>query len=180
MGNPALTAACLHRFRFQTALACLLACVWTVALSVEGSAQDHAGDKQALVALYNATDGPNWANNENWLSEEPLENWYGVSVSDGRVTRLFLAGNQLTGAIPAELGNLSNLTGLILSSNRRYLPETRTFEGGLTGTIPAELGDLANLTDLNINSNQLTGAIPPELGDLANLMRLFLSNDNTR
>ena len=177
MGNPALTAACLHRFRFQTALACLLACVWTVALSVEGSAQDHAGDKQALVALYNATDGPNWANNENWLSEEPLENWYGVSVSDGRVTRLFLAGNQLTGAIPAELGDLSNLTGLILSSNQQYLPETRTFEGGLTGAIPAELGDLSSLEVLDLGGNQLTGSIPPELGNLSSLTGLFLRNN---
>jgi hypothetical protein len=49
-------------------LSCLLAVVWTVAVSVEAQGQDHAGDKQALEALYNATGGENWANNENWLS----------------------------------------------------------------------------------------------------------------
>jgi hypothetical protein len=36
-------------------MACLLAFVWTVAVSVEAQGQDHAGDKQALEALYNAT-----------------------------------------------------------------------------------------------------------------------------
>ncbi len=31
--------------------------------------EDHPGDKEALIALYNATGGPNWLFNENWLSE---------------------------------------------------------------------------------------------------------------
>ena len=48
-------------------------------------------DRAALVTLYEATDGPNWANNENWLTDAPLGEWYGVSVSDtGRVTGLDL------------------------------------------------------------------------------------------
>ncbi|WP_420448359.1 Ig-like domain-containing protein [Candidatus Palauibacter sp.] len=31
-------------------------------------------DRAALVALYNATNGPNWVNNENWLTDAPLKN----------------------------------------------------------------------------------------------------------
>ena len=31
-----------------------------------------------LVALYNATDGPNWTDNENWLTDAPLSEWAGV------------------------------------------------------------------------------------------------------
>ena len=124
MNNLAPPAAYLHRCEFQTVLASLLVCIWTVALSVEGRAQDHAGDKEALVALYNATDGANWRNNENWLSEQPLDDWHGVTVSDGRVTRLRLSSNELTGPIPAELGDLSSLTRLWLYSNE------------LTGTHP--------------------------------------------
>ena len=76
-----------------------------------------------------------------------------------------LASNQLTGAIPSELGNLANLEGLDLASNR------------LTGAIPSELGNLPNLTDLNLASNQLTGAIPSELGNLANLEELTLAGN---
>ena len=144
-------------------MACLLASVVTVGLGAEAQAQDHAGDKQALVALYNATDGPNWTNNENWLSDEPLDDWHGVTVSDGRVTELAFESNQLTGTIPAELGNLSSLTILILQFNRQ-----------LTGPIPAELGNLSSLEVLALGANQLTGTIPPELGNLSSLTWLTL------
>ena len=135
----------------------LQACVGTVGLAVDGRTQDLADDRQALVAFYNATDGPNWANNENWLSDEPLDDWHGITVSDGRVTKLDLEGNQLTGPIPTELGKLSSLTELQLYDNQ------------LTGTIPTELGKLSSLTALDLGGNQLTGTIPSELGNLASL-----------
>ena len=41
-------------------------------------------DRDALVALYNATDGDNWTNNTNWLSDEPLGQWYGVTTDENR------------------------------------------------------------------------------------------------
>ena len=34
-------------------------------------------DPAALAALYEATDGPNWRNNTNWLTDAPLDEWYG-------------------------------------------------------------------------------------------------------
>ena len=127
------------------------------------SAGDAATDRAALAALYNATDGANWLNNDNWLSNAPMGEWHGVTTdSDGRVTHLDLRHNQLTGEIPAELGNLSNLTELFLNSNQ------------LTGSIPAELGSLTNLERLRLTSNQLTGEIPAELGNLTNLEWLYL------
>ncbi len=129
----------------------------------EASAQDLAGDKAALVALYNATNGPNWTNNDNWLSTEPVSEWYSVTVSNERVTGLDLHSNQLTGSIPPELGNLSRLTALDLGVNQ------------LTGTIPLELGNLSSLTEMNFSYNQLTGNIPSELGNLSSLTGLYLS-----
>ena len=30
-------------------------------------------DRETLVAFYHATDGPDWVNNDNWLSDRPLE-----------------------------------------------------------------------------------------------------------
>ena len=89
----------------------------------------------ALVALYEATDGPNWVNNAGWLTDAPLRDWYGVRTDgSGRVvTALWLDSNELTGSIPPELGNLSNLTSLGLNANN------------LTGSIPPELGRLTNL-----------------------------------
>ena len=124
---------------------------------------DAETDREALVALYNATDGPNWANNENWLSGAPIGEWYGVRTDDnGRVTWLFLYENRLSGEIPPELGNLANLETLGLSNNR------------LSGEIPPELGSLANLEDLSLSGNELSGEIPSELGNLANLEDLSL------
>ena len=73
--------------------------------------------------------------------------------------------NQLTGPIPAALGNLTNLRTLNLHGNE------------LTGTIPVELGDLTNLWHLFLSSNELTGTIPVELGDLTNLQHLWLFNN---
>ena len=124
-------------------------------------------DRAALAAFYHGTGGPDWWCNENWITDMPMDTWCGVSTSiraDGvvMVTWLNLAGNRLTGPIPAELGSLVNLYGLNLSSNH------------LTGPIPAELGRLVNLYRLNLSNNDLTGPIPPELGNLARLGALYL------
>jgi hypothetical protein len=69
---------------------------------------------------------------------------------------LYLNNNQLSGEIPAELGNLSNLFRLYLNDNQ------------LSGSIPAELGNLSNLFRLYLNDNKLSGSIPEELGYLGN------------
>ena len=124
-------------------------------------------DRAALVALYEATDGPNWVNSENWLTDMPVGEWHGVRPDHtGRVYTLTLANNNLTGPIAPELGNLANLTMLILWNNN------------LTGTVPAELGNLTNVWYLNLASNNLTGPIPAELGNLAILRRLNLDNNS--
>ena len=125
-----------------------------------------ASDRAALVALYNATGGPGWIARTNWLSGRPLDEWFGVITdSAGRVAELVLWDNQLTGPIPAELGDLTNLRVLYLGFNE------------LTGPIPAELGNLTNLNELYLSGNQLTGPIPAELGNLTNLSNLDLGGN---
>ena len=64
-----------------------------------------ATDREALVALYNATDGPNWTYNNNWLSDVTLGEWEGVTANfnDGRVTKLDLGYNALSGCVPSSL-----------------------------------------------------------------------------
>ena len=86
-------------------------------------------DREALIALYNATNGASWHNKDNWGTTAPLGQWHGVTTdANGRVTRLDLNNNQLSGSIPTELGSLSNLEALSLSQNQ------------LSGPIPSELG----------------------------------------
>ncbi len=121
-----------------------------------------AGDRAALVALYKATDGPDWTDNTNWLSDRPLSEWYGVTTANGRVTSLTLTNTNLRGPIPVELAQLSELERLGLGFNE------------LTGTIPTQLARLAKLRSLELADNQLTGTIPIELVRLSNLERLEL------
>ena len=147
-------------------------------------------ERAALEALYIATNGPNWKNNSNWLSELPLGEWYGVDTDvDGRVTRLFLESNGLSGLIPPELGQLANLRTLYLSSNHlrggipaklgqlTKLEQLYLHENRLTGSIPPELSQLTNLKRLDLEQNQLTGSIPIELAQLANLTALDLGKN---
>ena len=55
-------------------------------------------DRDVLVALYNATDGPNWKNKTNWDTNADLSDWYGVEADDqGRVVKLSLSANKLRG-----------------------------------------------------------------------------------
>ena len=122
-----------------------------------------AGDRAALIALYNAAGGPGWTGNANWATEAPLGEWQGVRVNeDGRVISLELQGAGLSGPIPPELGSLTDLNVLWLS------------DGSLSGPIPPELGNLVNLRVLDLGGNRLQGPIPPELANLKGLRVLVL------
>ena len=77
-------------------------------------------DREILVTVYNALDGPNWEDSENWLSDAPLGEWSGVTTDDnGRVIWLRIGGSAsgggLSGEIPSELGDLGALEILGLS-----------------------------------------------------------------
>ena len=119
---------------------------------------------QALEALYQTADGDNWIDNSGWLVTNTPCSWFGVSCSTGQVTSLSLRANQLSGTMPAELGNLANLKALNLGIN------------DLNGILPPELGNLTNLEAITLDYNQLSGTIPTELGNLANLQFLTLSD----
>ena len=123
-------------------------------------------ESKALVALYDSTDGDNWNKNIGWLRSADPCSWREVTCSSGHVIRLELVLNDLTGSIPAELGNLTALQYLGLGWNQ------------LTGTIPAELGNLTDLSYLSLNANDLTGSIPAELGSLTALGTLSLEGNN--
>ncbi|MEN8219934.1 MAG: Calx-beta domain-containing protein, partial [Pseudomonadota bacterium] len=141
---------------------------------------------EALVALYNSTDGANWADNSGWLETNTPCGWKGVTCSSGHVSQLSLSSNQLTGSIPSQLGNLTKLESLRLNANQltgSILTEFGNMSGlwylrlddnQLTGSIPSQLGNLSNLMYLELYNNELTGSIPSQLGNLINLRELHL------
>ena len=147
-------------------------------------------DREALVAIYNATNGSNWLWSDKWLSDAPLGHWDGVAVENNRVTELYLSSNQLSGGIPWEhLTKLTELKNLILNGNwlvgsippelgrLTNLVDLRLHDNRLSGSIPSELGNLSSLEVLNLEDNRLTGSIPPELGSLAELQILDLDGN---
>ena len=77
-----------------------------------------------------------------------------------------LAGNSLSGPVPAALGDLSSLEVLNLANN------------DLSGPIPAALGDLSSLQVLDLAHNDLSGPIPARLGDLSSLQWLSVSGND--
>ena len=90
---------------------------------------------------------------------------WGVDYSVEDTYTLDLSDNQLTGEIPSEIGNLTNLEGLTLSHNQ------------LSGELPIEIRNLANLSTLDLAENQLSGSPFDILLDLENLDYLYL-HDN--
>ena len=99
-----------------------------------------------------------------WPAGARPEDWYGVTMENGRVVKLELMPEfDLTGAVPAEIGRLSALRHLNLYNNQ------------LT-SLPAEIGQLTSLRELNLGGNELT-SLPAEIGQLASLEELCLYNN---
>ncbi|XP_045796189.1 probable leucine-rich repeat receptor-like protein kinase At1g35710 [Trifolium pratense] len=79
-----------------------------------------------------------------------------------KLTQLYLSSNSLVGEIPPSLGSLRQLKHLDISHN------------SLQGSIPHELGFLTNLTTLDLSQNQIKGDMPLSLGNLTKLTHLIL------
>lgn len=122
-------------------------------------------DSLALIAIFNATLGPAWSN--TWVTSQPVcTPWQGVELdNEGYVIQLTLNSNNLTGPLPADIGNLSRLAELQLDNNN------------LTGTIPVEIGNLTLIEILFLDDNNFQGTIPEELGNLAMMNTLYLDNN---
>jgi hypothetical protein len=155
---------------------------------------DATQDRQALMDLYSATGGDQWKNNSGWGQGAPSNSWHGIQVnSQGRVTRVDLFNNALSGPLPESMGDLEKVTHLNLKNNK------------LTGPIPQSIGNMESLESLilsgrtydiggtlkappeNLNyayhpgkrsssTNRFTGTIPSSIGQLSNLEFLEISD----
>ncbi|KAJ0018722.1 hypothetical protein Pint_09498 [Pistacia integerrima] len=100
--------------------------------------------------------------------EEPNSTRPPSELFDRHHTTIFgdLWSNKLSGAIPPELGNLSQLQLLSLDENE------------LNGTLPKELGNLTKLRALWVTSNYLTGEVPEDYKNLTNLEAFAVGGNN--
>lgn len=152
-------------------------------------------DFDALIAIYNSTNGANWTRNDGWVdgaagTDCNVCDWEGVTCNpDNRVRGLTLNNNNMIGPLPPELGDLSELLNFEAGGS------------GLTGSIPAEIGQLTkcvqfwaccndlsgtlpdlssmiSLESFSLPANTLTGPFPTELIDLPNLHSIYLNENN--
>jgi len=150
---------------------------------------------QSLSALYTATGGDQWTSSTNWdftglPSQEDFENWYGLSFRNGWLESIELGNNNLTGILPAELGNIpqlirlefwqNSLSGPIppVLSRLSQLAELILYDNSFSGSIPSEIGGLFRLQTLNLSNNSFSGSIPSEIGKLSQLQDLILARNS--
>ncbi|KAK3135247.1 hypothetical protein QOZ80_5BG0416590 [Eleusine coracana subsp. coracana] len=144
-------------------------------------------DVSALQALMSK-----WKNYpSSWSGGDPCgAQWDGVMCNGGRVTSLRLSTVNLQGTLSDSVGQLSQLVYLDLSYNIGLSGPVPASIGNLAqlttlilagcsfnGQIPRELGNLLQLSFLALNSNKFTGTIPPTLGLLSNLFWLDLADN---
>ena len=111
-----------------------------------------AEERDALVEIYQALDGDNWADKTNWCSDKPVSEWHGVYTRQvngkNTVTDLMLYSNNLKGELPATaFEKLKNLSGLFLDGN------------AISGKIPTCLNKLTSFS-LKRNEADLEGPLP--------------------
>lgn len=117
-------------------------------------------ERQALIALYDSTNGSSWTDSSNWNGAAGTEcTWAGVQCDSEQTTvvGIYLYQNNLSGPIPSEIGSFPNLEELEL------------WENELSGPIPPEIGSLTNLRHLILDNNGFEGTLPGEIGNLTNL-----------
>ena len=118
-------------------------------------------DKEALICMANA-----FGKDESWLTQgdgydSDVSGWEEIEVNDGRVTHIDWPNEGLTGSIPKEIGNLTNLQRLNLYGN------------SLSGDIPIEMCNLTNLQTLCLAGNNLSCEMPYICCDRNKVIQFF-------
>lgn len=126
---------------------------------VQAAWADPDPEQTALKALYDAAGGSGWTRSDNWCSDKPLGEWYGVETNiEGHVTSLRLPRNNLCGTISEKIASLTHLQHIDLSWN--------ALEGDLTykmggNDIRSYFDELLSLESIDLSHNCLTGEFMP-------------------
>ncbi|KAL0287285.1 UNVERIFIED_CONTAM: hypothetical protein Sradi_7127600, partial [Sesamum radiatum] len=144
----------------------------------------------AVVALKSLKD--EWENvPPNWDGDDPCgNNWDGISCSNDRVVSITLASINISGHLSSDIEGLSALQTLDLSYNKGMIGPLPSSIGnlqnlsslilvgcGFSGPIPPSIGSLQQLVYLSLNLNKFVGEIPPSIGNLSNLFWLDLADN---
>lgn len=118
-------------------------------------------ERSILESFYKALDGDKWEHKENWLSDKPLNEWYGITTDEkGKVVKIQLS-DTMTGKVPANLKHLKRLQSLHLNC--------------MAGGIRLEVNNYPSLKELGLHGyiNQLTVENCSELEKLSATPKYF-------
>ena len=133
-----------------------------------GISPEFEAERAALMAIFNALDGPNWESHEYWGTEAPVTWWPNILCDEnGHVVSLNLSDPGIKGSLPPEIGNLPYLTDLNMGGP--YV------DCHFTGSLPEEIGNLTNLKRLQMVNCPFEGRLPESLGNLSNLEGLYIT-----
>ena len=134
----------------------------------QGISPEFEAERAALMAIFNALDGPNWESHGYWGTEAPVTRWPKVMCDEnGHVVSLNLNDPGIKGSLPPEIGNLPYLTDLNMGGP--YV------DCHFTGSLPEEIGNLTNLKRLQMDNCPFEGRLPESLGNLSNLEGLYIT-----
>ena len=173
--------------------------VQTITVSQHSLPAERDAERQALIAFYNAAGGDNWLHNDNWCSDKPVGEWWGITTDDDGFVAIIdfsqIEGvsmeNNLCGTLPPEFADLKHLTVFRVRNCRNFLcdgfpdvllrMESLTDLAieycGLSGNIPENIGNLKNLFFLTLPYNYLTGSVPASISNMKNLTTLWLNGN---
>jgi Leucine-rich repeat (LRR) protein len=142
-----------------------------------------------LQELFDSTHGNNWKKSDGWTTSSNYCSWYGIACNvAGRVTKVSLSDNGLTGTPSSSIFGLQWLQELDFGSNQIT---NFSFNGigsaptltklTLSSTHLASLNGLeaaTSLLELHIDDNDIGGTLPTQFLALTNLERLSASYNN--
>mmetsp|Transcript_13681 Transcript_13681/g.12393 ORF Transcript_13681/g.12393 Transcript_13681/m.12393 type:complete len:427 (-) Transcript_13681:720-2000(-) len=129
---------------------------------------DEEDDKEVLINIFNQTNGKRWKNKIHWCEDNvSLSQWHHIKEIKGKVVRINLTDNNLTGNMP-NIDRLQHLKDLQINQNL------------LTGEFPwNSLCCIQQLEIIDISNNQFTGELPWDLifSSLRHLQSFNASNN---
>ena len=131
---------------------------------INGDIEKEKNLREALIKLYQSTNGDNWTNNTNWCSDKPIEEWFGVTRLDNGKYELYLNNNNLTGKIeqtfPDDLIYLvcgDNQLNSLNISDCTSLVRLSCYGNQLTSL---DVSGCTSLLNLYCQDNQISSEIP--------------------
>lgn len=137
---------------------------------------DEREARKALIEFYQAMDGDHWERNDNWCSDKPIWEWYGVNrCLDNQeadqypwVSELWLTS--INSSIPIHIPECISRMGLIQN--------LALGASNIEGELPAFLGNMPSLKTIYFAGNNLSGCFPEGYEKLPNLFCFNIENNH--